>query len=112
MLQLSGSIALSVRGGCTFTAKAVAAQSGGAAALVIINDKEGLQFHIKTPKLYFCFYEPLTFAFHIFGSLELDEMACTEKDTSLNISIPVLIITTSSGDALKRSITQNKKGKA
>ncbi|CAA7026484.1 unnamed protein product [Microthlaspi erraticum] len=78
--KLSGSIALSVRGECAFTAKAVAAQSGGAAALVIINDKE-----------------------------ELDEMACTEQDTSLNLSIPVLIITTSSGDALKKSISQNKK---
>lgn len=40
-LQLSGSIALSVRGECTFTAKAEVAQSGGAAALVLINDKEG-----------------------------------------------------------------------
>ncbi|CAN8295414.1 unnamed protein product [Cochlearia groenlandica] len=78
--KLSGSIALSVRGECTFTAKAQIAQSGGAAALVLINDKE-----------------------------VLDEMVCNEKDTSLNVSIPVLMITTSFGDALKKAIMQNKK---
>ncbi|VVA90125.1 unnamed protein product [Arabis nemorensis] len=78
--KLSGSIALSVRGECTFTAKAQVAQSGGAAALVLINDKE-----------------------------ELDEMVCNEKDTSLNVSIPVLMIKTSAGDALKKSIMQNQK---
>jgi signal peptide peptidase-like protein 2B len=79
-LQLSWSIALSVRGECAFTVKAQVAQAGGAAALVLINDKE-----------------------------ELDEMVCGEKDTSLNVSIPILMITTSSGDALKKSIMQNKK---
>ncbi|CAH2038812.1 unnamed protein product [Thlaspi arvense] len=78
--KLSGSIALSVRGECTFTAKAEVAQSGGAAALVLINDKE-----------------------------DLDEMACNDKDTSLNVSIPVLMISISSGDALKKSIMQNQK---
>ncbi|AAF29388.1 Contains similarity to a vacuolar sorting receptor homolog from Arabidopsis thaliana gb/U79959 [Arabidopsis thaliana] len=78
--KLSWSIALSVRGECAFTVKAQVAQAGGAAALVLINDKE-----------------------------ELDEMVCGEKDTSLNVSIPILMITTSSGDALKKSIMQNKK---
>lgn len=38
-------------------------------------------------------------------------MVCNEKETSLNVSIPVLMLTTSSGDALKKSIMQNKKGK-
>jgi hypothetical protein len=32
---------LSLRGDCDFTTKAEVAQSGGAAALVVINDKEG-----------------------------------------------------------------------
>ncbi|WZZ77336.1 hypothetical protein YC2023_097908 [Brassica napus] len=78
--KLSGSIALSVRGECTFTAKAQVAQAGGAAALVLINDKE-----------------------------ELDEMACTEGESPLTLTIPVLMITTSSGDALKKSLVANKK---
>ncbi|XP_019094317.1 PREDICTED: signal peptide peptidase-like 5 [Camelina sativa] len=78
--KLSGTIALSVRGECTFSAKAEVAQAGGAAALILINDKE-----------------------------VLDEMVCDENATSMNVSIPVLMITTSSGDALRNSITQNKK---
>ena len=41
VLQLSGSIATVVRGGCDFTTKAEIAQSEGAAALLVINDKEG-----------------------------------------------------------------------
>lgn len=41
LFQLSGSILLSVRGDCDFTTKAEVAQSEGAAALVVINDKEG-----------------------------------------------------------------------
>jgi hypothetical protein len=41
LFQLSGSIVLSVRGDCDFTTKAEVAQSEGAAALVVINDKEG-----------------------------------------------------------------------
>lgn len=32
---------MSIRGGCDFTKKAEVAQSGGAAALVVINDQEG-----------------------------------------------------------------------
>lgn len=41
VFQISGSIALTERGDCDFTTKAKIAQSGGAAALVVINDKEG-----------------------------------------------------------------------
>jgi hypothetical protein len=32
---------MAVRGGCDFTTKAEVAQSGGAAALLVINDEEG-----------------------------------------------------------------------
>lgn len=41
LLQLSRSVALSVRGDCDFTVKAQNAESGGALALMVINDKEG-----------------------------------------------------------------------
>ena len=44
LLQLSGSVALSTRGDCDFVTKAKVAQSGGAAALLVINDKEGYNF--------------------------------------------------------------------
>ncbi|KAG5231935.1 signal peptide peptidase [Salix suchowensis] len=39
--KLSGSVAIAVRGDCDFTTKAKVAQSGGAAALLVINDNEG-----------------------------------------------------------------------
>lgn len=38
---MSKSIALSVRGICTFKEKADAAQSGGAGSLLVINNNEG-----------------------------------------------------------------------
>lgn len=41
VLQLSGFIALSIRGDCDFMTKAEFAESGGAAGLVVINDGEG-----------------------------------------------------------------------
>jgi hypothetical protein len=41
-LQLFDSAALCVRGGCDFQIKATFAQSGGATAVLIINDQEGL----------------------------------------------------------------------
>lgn len=40
-MQVSGSIALVVRGDCNFTTKAEVAQAGGAAGLIVINDDEG-----------------------------------------------------------------------
>ncbi|KAL0739913.1 hypothetical protein Bca4012_081426 [Brassica carinata] len=76
---LDGRIALSVRGNCAFTEKAKHAEAAGASALLVINDKE-----------------------------DLDEMGCVEKDTSLNVTIPVLMISKSSGDALNRSMVENK----
>ncbi|CAK9313748.1 unnamed protein product [Citrullus colocynthis] len=80
--KLSGSIALSIRGECDFTIKAEIAQAGGAAALLVINDKE-----------------------------DLYKMVCSEKDTSLNISIPVVMLPKSSGDALNKLITDGKRVK-
>ncbi|KFK37150.1 hypothetical protein AALP_AA4G219600 [Arabis alpina] len=77
--KLDGRIALSIRGNCAFTEKAKHAQAAGASALLVVNDKE-----------------------------DLDEMGCVEKDTSLNVSIPVLMISKSSGDALNRSIVEKK----
>ncbi|WZY91613.1 hypothetical protein YC2023_063942 [Brassica napus] len=77
--RLDGSIALSIRGNCAFTEKAKHAEAAGASALLVINDKE-----------------------------DLDEMGCMEKDTSLNVSIPVLMISKSSGDALNKSMVDNK----
>ncbi|XVF84410.1 hypothetical protein PTKIN_Ptkin17bG0035000 [Pterospermum kingtungense] len=74
--KLSGSVAVSTRGDCDFITKANVAQSGGAAALLVINDKEAL-----------------------------DQMACSGNDTSVNISIPVLIIPKSSGDDVNKYIT-------
>ena len=39
--QLSGSIALAIRGECDFITKAKVAQAGGASGLLVINDDEG-----------------------------------------------------------------------
>ncbi|PPS13121.1 hypothetical protein GOBAR_AA07521 [Gossypium barbadense] len=61
--KLTGYVALSIRGDCDFVTKAKVAQSGGASALLVINDNE-----------------------------ELYKMVCSENDTSLNISIPVVMI--------------------
>lgn len=41
VVQVSGSIALSVRGDCSFMKKAQVAQAGGATALLVINNEEG-----------------------------------------------------------------------
>ncbi|GAV82895.1 PA domain-containing protein/Peptidase_A22B domain-containing protein [Cephalotus follicularis] len=78
--KLSGAIALSARGDCAFTTKAQVAQSEGAAALLVINDKE-----------------------------ELYKMVCSENDTSLNISIPVVMIPKSAGDTLNQSMVGNQR---
>ncbi|XP_039016424.1 signal peptide peptidase-like 3 [Hibiscus syriacus] len=77
--KLSGSVALSIRGDCDFVTKAKVAQSGGAAALLVINDNE-----------------------------ELYKMVCSENDTSLNISIPVVMISKSAGDAINKSMEEKR----
>jgi signal peptide peptidase-like protein 2B len=73
--ELSGFIALSPRGGCDFTTKAKFAQLGGAAGLLVINDEE-----------------------------ELFEMVCSKNGTSIDITIPVVMISKSGGDVLNKSI--------
>ncbi|XP_050143025.1 signal peptide peptidase-like 5 isoform X1 [Malus sylvestris] len=78
--KLSGAIALSTRGDCDFSVKAKVAQSGGAKALVVINNDE-----------------------------ELAKMACPDNSTSLNISIFVVMVPKSDGEALKKSIEDGKK---
>ncbi|XP_034685455.1 signal peptide peptidase-like 2 [Vitis riparia] len=78
--ELSGSIALSTRGDCSFMAKAKVAQSGDAAALLVINDKE-----------------------------DIYKMVCSENDTIVNITIPVVMIPKSGGDSLNKSIADGKK---
>lgn len=73
--KLSSSAALSVRGDCAFTTKAEVAQSGGAKALLVINDKE-----------------------------DLYKMVCSDNDTTLNITIPVVMIPKSGGEAFNKSM--------
>ncbi|CAM8940667.1 unnamed protein product [Rhodiola kirilowii] len=73
--ELSGTAGLSVRGNCSFTTKANIAQQAGAKALLVINDKE-----------------------------DLDKMVCSDDDTGLNISIPVVMIPRSGGDILNMSM--------
>ncbi|KAL6347696.1 hypothetical protein AAG906_026225 [Vitis piasezkii] len=52
--HLWASIALSTRGDCSLMAKAKVAQSGDAAALLVINDKEGTAYgSLENPKLTF-----------------------------------------------------------
>ncbi|PSS35907.1 Signal peptide peptidase-like [Actinidia chinensis var. chinensis] len=77
--KLSGSIALSTRGDCDFMTKAEVGQSGGAAVLLVINDSE-----------------------------DLLEMSCGEKNVA-NITIPVVMITKSGGEAINKSMTSGKK---
>lgn len=73
--KLSHSIALAKRGDCTFTAKAIFAQEGGAAGLLVINDDE-----------------------------DLYKMVCSENDTSIAVTIPVVMIPKSAGDKLTDSL--------
>ncbi|CAM0145611.1 unnamed protein product [Urochloa decumbens] len=70
--KLTNSIALATRGECAFTAKAKTAQAGGAVGLLVINDNE-----------------------------ELYKMVCSENDTSINVTMPVVMIPQSAGKKLK-----------
>ncbi|XP_050205938.1 signal peptide peptidase-like 3 [Mercurialis annua] len=78
--KLSGAIAISMRGDCEFTVKAKVAQSGGAKALLVINSEE-----------------------------ELAEMGCGKENATLNISIPVMLVSKSGGDYLNKSMVAGKK---
>uniref|UniRef100_A0A6N2M9J3 PA domain-containing protein n=1 Tax=Salix viminalis TaxID=40686 RepID=A0A6N2M9J3_SALVM len=80
LTALSGSVAIAVRGDCDFTTKAKVAQSGGAAALLVINDNE-----------------------------ELAEMGCKKDSSAQDISIPVVLIPKSGGESLNRSILDGQK---
>ncbi|XP_020245743.1 signal peptide peptidase-like 2 [Asparagus officinalis] len=79
-MKLSNSVALAKRGDCAFTNKAVVAQFGGAAGLLVINDNE-----------------------------DLYKMVCTENDTSLNVTIPVVMIPKSAGDKFKDSLANGAR---
>ncbi|OQU81829.1 signal peptide peptidase-like 2 isoform X1 [Sorghum bicolor] len=70
--KLTSSVALATRGECAFTEKANTAQAGGATGLLVINDNE-----------------------------ELYKMVCGENDTSINVTIPVVMIPQSAGKMLK-----------
>ncbi|KAK9029935.1 hypothetical protein V6N11_031376 [Hibiscus sabdariffa] len=73
--KLAGSAALSIRGDCDFVAKAKVAQLGGAAALLVINNKE-----------------------------VAETMDCSGDGTP-NISIPVVMIAKSDGDDLNKTMS-------
>ncbi|GJN40139.1 hypothetical protein PR202_gb29314 [Eleusine coracana subsp. coracana] len=70
--KLANSVALATRGECAFTAKAKNAQAAGAAGLLVINDNE-----------------------------ELYKMVCSENDTSIDVTIPVVMIPQSAGKKLR-----------
>lgn len=77
--KLVDSVALCIRGGCDFQLKATIAQSGGATGVLIINNEE-----------------------------DLVEMVCTDS-TEANITIPVVMITKSAGEALNASLTSGRR---
>jgi len=80
--KLTNSVALATRGECAFTAKAKTAQAGGAVGLLVINDDE-----------------------------ELYKMVCSENDTSINVTIPVVMIPQSAGKKLKDFLDHGASGK-
>ncbi|NP_001346469.1 uncharacterized protein LOC100217036 precursor [Zea mays] len=70
--KLTSSVAIATRGECAFTEKANIAQASGSTGLLVINDNE-----------------------------ELYKMVCGENDTSINVTIPVVMIPQSAGKKLK-----------
>ncbi|XP_031404949.1 signal peptide peptidase-like 2 [Punica granatum] len=78
-VKLSGLVALAMRGECDFTAKAEIAQAGGAAAILVINTDE-----------------------------DLFEMACPKDNSTLNVSIPVVMVAKSTGGSLKSMVGSGK----
>ncbi|QHO09660.1 Signal peptide peptidase-like [Arachis hypogaea] len=99
--KLSGSVALCVRGGCDFTTKAAFVQSGGATAMLVINDAEGLWLLHS--------FTPIIGLFSVFSHLlDLFEMVCSNS-TEVSISIPVVMITKSAGEALNKSLTSGSR---
>ncbi|RZC47220.1 hypothetical protein C5167_040162 [Papaver somniferum] len=80
--NLLNSIALSTSGDCVFKKKAEAAESGGASGLLVINSNE-----------------------------EFFKMVCYENDTSINITIPLVMITKSTGETMKKLMLAGGQGK-
>lgn len=78
---LAGSVAVAVRGECTFIEKAKAAEAGGAVALLLVNDEDDLQ-----------------------------RMVCSDKDSPPNIGIPVVMVSKSAGDKVQSAIGDGSKG--
>ncbi|CAN6462563.1 unnamed protein product [Victoria cruziana] len=78
--KLSGLLALAGRGDCAFTTKGNVAQAAGALALLVMNDDE-----------------------------DLFKMTCTANDTSINITIPVVMISKSTGDATRKPLLAGQK---
>ncbi|CAI9782098.1 unnamed protein product [Fraxinus pennsylvanica] len=81
-IELSGSIALTIRGDCDFITKAKAAQAGGVSGLLVINDDE-----------------------------DLVEKGCPENDTTLNITIHVVMVSKSGGEQINKSLVERKVAK-
>ncbi|XP_062208703.1 signal peptide peptidase-like 3 [Phragmites australis] len=78
--QLANSVAVAERGECTFLEKAKTAESGGAAALLLINDVDDLQ-----------------------------KMVCTDKDPPPDITIPVVMVSQSAGFKILSAIEDGAK---
>uniref|UniRef100_A0A0E0J1E8 PA domain-containing protein n=1 Tax=Oryza nivara TaxID=4536 RepID=A0A0E0J1E8_ORYNI len=78
--KLTNYIAIAQRGECAFTAKAKIAQTGGAVGLLVINDNE-----------------------------ELYKMVCSDNDTSINVTIPVVMIPQSAGKKMKGLLDQGAR---
>ncbi|XP_057540930.1 signal peptide peptidase-like 3 [Amaranthus tricolor] len=78
--KVSESIALSTRGDCEYAVKARVAQSGGAAALVIVNNEE-----------------------------DLADVTCLSNETDLNFTIPTVMILKSGGEILNKAVDAGKR---
>ncbi|KAG0535560.1 hypothetical protein BDA96_04G376400 [Sorghum bicolor] len=77
--KVAGDILLVERGNCTFTTKARVAESAGASAIIIINDKQ-----------------------------ELYKMVCETNETNLDIGIPAVLLPKDAGSSLERSLSSGE----
>ncbi|KAJ3678307.1 hypothetical protein LUZ60_002110 [Juncus effusus] len=78
--KASSGIIMAIRGDCTFLEKAKAAQSSGATGLLVVNTNE-----------------------------DLEKMVCTANDTIIGVKIPVVMITSSVGNKVIKSLQKGKK---
>ncbi|KAJ4810078.1 signal peptide peptidase [Rhynchospora pubera] len=79
-LESTNAIVLATRGDCTFLEKAKAAQSSGAAGLLLVNTNE-----------------------------DLEEMVCSANDTASDVNIPVVMVSSSVGNKIKESLQKNAR---